>query len=265
MLRAVCLLVALVVAAVAGSAQSRSQGDSGCRDRWFSDRDRAVHCETREETFSGSGLLDVEASRNGGIRVRGWNRNDVRLVSHITAYGSTEARARALADDVRIETGARIRATGPAGSRDEHWHVSFEIDVPRDGRLSLNTYNGGIAIEDFRGSASFTARNGGVTLTDVNGDIRGETTNGGLNIRLSGDRWEGSGLEVETRNGGIKMSVPGRYSAELETSTINGRVHIDFPVTLQGTIGRNVRARLGSGGARVRAITRNGAVTISRR
>ena len=265
MLRAVCLVVALAATAVAGSAQSRPQDDSGCRDRWFPDRDRAVHCETREETFSGSGLLDVDASRNGGIRVRGWNRNDVRLVSHITAYGSTETRARALADDVRIETGARIRATGPAGNRDEHWHVSFEIDVPRDGRLSLNAYNGGIAIEDFRGSASFTARNGGVSLTGVNGDIRGATTNGGLTIRLSGDRWEGPGLDVETRNGGIRMTVPDRYSARLETGTVNGRVRIDFPVTMQGTLGRDIRTTLGSGGSLVRAITRNGAITIERR
>lgn len=265
MLRAACLLVALAVTAVAGAAQSRSQGDAGCRDRWTPDRDRAVHCETREDTFSGSGLLDVDASRNGGIRVRGWNRNDIRLVSYITAYSSTEARARALADGVRIETGGRIRATGPAGGRDEHWHVSYEIEVPRDGRLALNTYNGGITIEDFRGSATFAARNGGVTLTDVNGDIRGATTNGGLTIRLSGDRWEGPGLDVETRNGGIRMVVPDRYSAQLETGTVNGRVRVDFPITIRGTIGREIRTTLGSGGPLVRAMTRNGAINIERR
>ena len=115
MLRAACLLVALAVTAVAGSAQSRSQGDSGCRDRWMSDRDRAVHCETREETFSGSGVLDVDASRNGGIRVRGWNRNDVRVVSHITAYSSTEAR-REPCRRRRIETGGRILAPARRGA-----------------------------------------------------------------------------------------------------------------------------------------------------
>jgi hypothetical protein len=244
MLRAACLLLALAVTAVTGSAQARSQRDGDCRDRWFTDRDRAVHCETREETFSGSGLLDVDASRNGGIRVRGWNRSEIRLVSHITAYGSSEARARSLASEVRIETGGTIRATGPAAGRDEHWSVSYEIDVPRDGRLALATNNGGITIEDFRGSANFTARNGGVTLTEVR---------------------EGPGLNVETRNGGIRLALPDRYSAELQTSTVNGRVRIDFPVTVQGEIGRDIRASLGSGGARVRAVTRNGGVTISRR
>jgi hypothetical protein len=265
MLRAACLLLALAVAAVTTTAQSRSRDEAGCRDRWTSDRDRFAHCETREETFAGSGLLDVDGSRNGGIRVRGWNRNEVRVISRITAYSTTEARARSLADDIRIETGVRIRATGPVSSRNEHWSVSYEIDVPRDGRLALTTNNGGISIEDFRGVARFTARNGGVTLTDVNGDIRGATTNGGLNIRLSGDRWEGPGLDVDTRNGGVRLTVPDGYSAELETGTVNGRVRVDFPITIRGAIGREIRTTLGSGGALVRAMTKNGGINIERR
>jgi hypothetical protein len=219
----------------------------------------------REETFAGSGLLDVDASRNGGIRVRGWDRTDIRLVARIVAYADSESRARALAEAVRIETGGRVRATGPDRGRDESWHVSYQIDVPRDARLALNTLNGGITIEDFRGSATFRATNGGVSLTDVGGDIRGATTNGGVTIRLSGDRWEGPGLDVETRNGGVRMLVPERYSAELETGTVNGRVSIDFPVTVTGTLGRTVRTTLGAGGARVRAMTRNGGIRIERR
>jgi DUF4097 and DUF4098 domain-containing protein YvlB len=175
------------------------------------------------------------------------------------------ADARRIANDVRVETSSgRIRATGPTVRSREHWGVSFELDVPRDARLNLTTLNGGIAIAEFRGTASFRATNGGVALDNVAGDIRGGTTNGGLKISLAGDRWDGAGLDVETRNGGVHMSLPERYSAELETGTVNGRVRIDFPVMVQGTIGRDIRTRLGSGGARIRAITRNGAVTIER-
>jgi DUF4097 and DUF4098 domain-containing protein YvlB len=273
MLRAVCLTAAFValLGALGGSegppyaigvayAQTR---EVECRDR--GSRDRDVYCETREETFAGGGLLDVNASPNGGIRVRGWDRSDIRVVATVMAQADSPARARELAQDVRIETGERIRATGPSSGRREHWHVSFEVDVPRDARVALSTTNGGITIENFRGQASFRATNGGVTLTSVNGDIRGETTNGGVTVRLDGDRWEGAGLDVETRNGGIRMFVPDRYSAELETATVNGRVNIDFPVTVQGSIGRDIRATLGSGGPRVRAVTRNGGVTIQRR
>ena len=47
----------------------------------------------------------MDASRNGGIRVRGWDRTDIRLTAEITVYAETDARARALAGAVRIETG----------------------------------------------------------------------------------------------------------------------------------------------------------------
>ena len=56
------------------------------------------------------------------------------------------------------------------------------------------------------------------------------------------------------------MQVPDRYSAELETSTVNGRVRIDFPVMLTGLNGRSFRTTLGSGGARLRAVTTTGGV-----
>jgi hypothetical protein len=265
MLRAVCLTAILAAATATGLAQPRA-GSADCSDRIYSDRNRASHCETREEHFAGSGLLDIDGAPNGGIRVRGWDRTDIHLVAQVMTFADSDARARAIADAVRVETGGRVRATGPDNNgRHESWTVSYRIDVPRDARLALNTRNGGISIEDFRGTATFRATNGGVTLTDVSGDIRGETTNGGLDIRLTGDRWEGPGLNVETRNGGVRMQVPERYSAELETSTINGRVRIDFPVTLNGSNGQTYRTTLGAGGARLRATTRNGGIRIEQR
>jgi len=264
MLRAVCLTAILAAATVTAFAQPRPPAGD-CSDRVYGDRNRASHCETREEHFAGSGLLDVDGSPNGGIRVRGWDRTDIHLVAQVMAFADSDARARAIADAVRIETGGRVRATGPDTGRDESWTVSYRIDVPSDARIALNTRNGGISIEDFRGTATFRATNGGVTLTDVSGDIRGETTNGGLDIRLTGDRWEGAGLNVETRNGGVRMQVPERYSAELETSTVNGRVRIDFPVMLNGSNGRTYRTTLGAGGARLRATTRNGGIRIESR
>jgi hypothetical protein len=51
----------------------------------------------------------------------------------------------------------------------------------------------------------------------------------------------------------------------LETGTTNGRINVEFPITVQGTIGRRIETTLGSGGARLRAVTTNGGVTISRK
>jgi DUF4097 and DUF4098 domain-containing protein YvlB len=262
-------LVAVFVAAFTPLGFTQPPGGQGgeqfewCNQRWNS---RASYCEERDAFVAVSGSLEIDAGRNGGIRVRGSDRNDASVRARVAGFGSTEADARRISSQVRIVTeGGVIRAEGPERSEDSGWSVSFEVEVPRTLQMKLTTHNGGISLDDFQGAAEFTARNGGVTLRNVSGDIRGTTRNGGLNITLEGDRWNGPGLDVQTRNGGIRILVGERFSAQLETETINGHVRIGFPVTVQGDLGRHVVTTLGSGGARLRAATTNGSVTIDRR
>jgi DUF4097 and DUF4098 domain-containing protein YvlB len=221
----------------------------------------------REDTIGGANPLDIDAGRNGGIRVRGWDRGDVLVRTRIESYADTDADARRLVAGVRVDTaGGRVRAEGPdTGNRDESWSVSFEISVPRNAMLTLNTNNGGISIDDFRGSAKFHAKNGGLVLTNVGGDLRGETTNGSVTVDVGGDHWDGAGLDVETRNGGIRLNLPKGFSAELEAGTTHGGISIDFPITVQGRIGRHLETTLGAGGPKLRAMTTNGGVSIRQR
>lgn len=216
------------------------------------DWSRPSYCEDRDATIS-AGLIDVDASPNGGIRILGSNRPDVLVRARVQSVGDTLDAARRIAAGVRIETsGGRIRAEGPDGmGRDQWWSVSYELEVPRLSQLTLTTNNGGIAIEDFQGR--------------VGGDIHGGTTNGGLTIDLDGDRWEGAGLDVQTVNGGVRVSIPEAYSAELETGTVHGGLRTGFPLTVQGRLDRHLTATLGAGGARVRATTTNGGVTMTRK
>ena len=260
------LLTTIILAASLPALAQRAQRFGRSADTWCgenSNQDRSVHCEVRDATIPGVNPIDVDAGPNGGIAVRGWDRTDVSVRAKVVAYAESDAEARQIAAGVRVDTaGGRVRADGPDTTGDGHWSVSFEVQVPRTAILTLNTHNGGISIEQFRGTAEFRAQNGGVSLADVAGDIRGVTTNGGVTIDLKGNQWDGAGLNVETHNGGIRLALPANYSAELETGTTNGRVVIDFPVTVQGSIGRHFTTTLGAGGAKLRAITTNGGVTI---
>lgn len=271
MLRMTLLTTAVAAAlVVAGSAQSRRDATRdtarlSCNDRNDND-DRATHCEVREDTIGGANPLDIDAGRNGGIRVRGWDRGDVLVRSRLQASANTDAEARRLVAGVRVDTGGgRVRADGPDTTRDQNWNVSFEINVPRTAMLTLNTNNGGISIDDFHGSATFHATNGGLTLYNVGGDLRGGTTNGGVNIDLAGDHWDGAGLDIQTRNGGIRMTLPKGFSAQLEAETTHGGITVDFPVTIQGRLRGHLETTLGSGGPKLRAVTTNGGVTIRQR
>jgi DUF4097 and DUF4098 domain-containing protein YvlB len=140
--------------------------------------------------------------------------------------------------------------------------VSYEVFAPRDTNLKLQSRNGGIAITNVRGDLDFETQNGGIKLDGLAGNVHGRATNGGVEVNLTGARWEGESLNVRTTNGGVRMRVPENYSARLETGTVNGGVNIDFPVLVQGKIGRDISTTLGSGGALVRAETTNGGVRI---
>ncbi|HSE22965.1 MAG TPA: hypothetical protein VLB68_14965, partial [Pyrinomonadaceae bacterium] len=202
---------------------------------------------------------------NGGVAVKGWDQGQILVRAQIQTGAPNAGEAVQLARQVQIETsGGKIYANGPENQRDYHWSVNYEVFVPRRSNLSIETHNGGIAISEVNGRIDFSALNGGVVLKRCGGSVHGSTTNGGLVVELAGDRWDGETLDVRTTNGGVSMSVPENYSAQLQTGTVNGSISVDFPVTVQGRITKELAVNLGSGGAMVRAMTTNGGVRIKR-
>jgi hypothetical protein len=263
MTRTLFLAAAMAAAAAPLHAQAPVRTDEAeCRS-WGDDE---RYCETREYLVAARGSLDIDAGQNGGISVTGWDRNEIRVVAHIQAHGDDEARARELARSIAIEVGETVRAEGPArvSRRDEHWSVSYEVQVPRSTRLRLEAHNGGIRLEDLGGEVDARTLNGGIAVHGGAGRIRGHTTNGGLRVELTGATWRGDGLDLESTNGGVTIRVPEGYSAELETGTVNGGIDLDFPVTVQGRLRRTIRTTLGEDGPLIRALTTNGGVSIER-
>ena len=246
--------------------QVGTDGDP-CRNYNDRDDDYFQHCEVRESTLP-PGPLNVDAGQNGGVSVEAWDRNEIRVRAIVRGSARDEARARDIASQVQVQSGGgRVYATGPNLERREWWSVSYRVNVPRNNDLDLSATNGGITIVGVNGNMRFDTTNGGVRLQDIGGRVNGETRNGGLDVRLGGSRWEGEGLDVATSNGGVTLSIPDGYNAELETRTVNGGLRIDFPITVQGELNsrRGITTTLGAGGPPIRARTTNGGVKINRR
>jgi hypothetical protein len=232
-----------------------------CHNNW--DSDRAQFCELRNYTLRPQSKLSVDGRMNGGVSFHGWDRNDVKVVAMIQASASNDNDAAALAKEITVSTeGGQIHADGPSTRGRSGWSVSYEIYVPRHSNLEAITQNGGVSADSVEGDLDFQATNGGIRVNDVAGNVRGETTNGGVSATLSGNSWRGRGLDLRTTNGGVSLTIPRAYNARLETGTVNGGMNIDFPITVQGMIGRDIRTQLGSGGPVVRATTTNGGVRV---
>lgn len=268
-------LVALLFAPGAAAAQQPLPDPvqdwlENCRDqresRSWGDR-RTRHCEVRQTAVArGTRALDIDGRQNGGVRIVGWDRDSIAVFAMVQTEAPDAADARAMAGDLRVVTsGGRIRTEGdPDGVRRSGWSVSYYVFTPRRMDIEARTHNGGVAVDGVTGDIDVEAHNGGLAMRRVGGDVRGRTQNGGISLSLSGSRWEGRGVDLQTVNGGVRIEMPERYNARLETATVNGGFDIDIPITLQGRIGRSITTTLGEGGPLVRATTTNGGVRISR-
>lgn len=271
LLRSLASLFLLAIATPLAAQRYNDDNDdrwlANCRDRWNGNDERGRACEVRAVPVRLAGrALEIDGRENGGVHVVGWDGDSVRVTARIQAYARSDDAARDMMKDVKISAdGRRVSADGPRSGRNENWSVSYMVFVPRRFDLTLEAHNGGLGVTGVTGKLDLRTENGSVNLTDVGGDVRARTQNGSLNVQLAGEKWDGAGLDAETQNGSVRMGIPSSYAAQIETGTVNGRMNTDFPITLQGRIGRRLSLPLNGGGATLRAITTNGSVSLSRR
>jgi hypothetical protein len=262
--RSVFWIAVSFLAAAALHAQPRGSF-AECNDEgWRGRGTRGYFCEVRELTLAAPRVLTVDAGENGGISVTGESRRDLQVRARVQAWAADDAEAERIARAVTVSSDGALRSDGPARGGRTGWSVSFDVVAPREIDLDLEANNGGISVAGVRGELLLETRNGGIKLDGAAGNVRGRTVNGGVDARLTGNSWDGAGLELVTTNGGVRLRIPEDYSARLETGTVNGGVDIDFPVTMQGRIGKEISTTLGRGGPLVRVATTNGQVRVSR-
>jgi hypothetical protein len=251
-------------------AQGKSEKRTFCSENNWSWNDRESVNELREVTIAAVGSLTVDGKNNGGISVKGENRSDISIRSCVQAWAKTDEAATASMKAIRIQTGSSVYAENP--NDDKNWSVSYEILVPNRTNLDLKARNGGISITSVEGTIEFDTQNGGVSLKDLAGNVKGKTTNGGLSVRLAGNSWNGEGLDVETRNGGVNLSLDENYAANIETGTVNGGIKSEVNELQvekkdddsRGYYRQNKRINksINGGGAKVRIVTTNGGIVI---
>jgi len=240
-----------------------------CSQNNWNNGDKVSFNELREINLPASGKIDVDGARNGGISVKGENRSDVLVRACVQAWGSTDEAARSLASSIRINTAGVIKADGT----EENFSVSYDIRVPRNTNLGLKANNGGISVKSVEGTMDVSTSNGGISIHDAAGDVRGRTTNGGVSVALVGNGWKGSGLDLQTTNGGVNLSIPSNFAANVEAGTVNGGFSSDIPelnVTTddqKGAYGhsraKKINTALNGGGPMIRLVTTNGGIRIS--
>jgi DUF4097 and DUF4098 domain-containing protein YvlB len=266
---------AMVLIFMAVSLSAMAQQDDelrlNCKDNWNSRGDGRndwfKSCRMQEMTLpAAGGLFTVDGRGNGSVIVRGWDKNEIFLRAKLEGFGRNQADADSYAQQARvIVNGSLVRGEGAQVRGSGGWSVSFEVFVPRRSDLSLKGSNGSLHVSEVQGSIDLSTSNGSIHLRNVGGNVRGGTSNGSLHVDLDGTSWQGEGLDLRTVNGGVQLRLPENFNAHIETSTVNGGMNFDFPMTVVGKIGRELNTDIGSGGAPIRVKTTNGGVSIKRK
>lgn len=177
-------------------------------------------------------------------------------------------------DDVRIDahqSGNRIEIT----IKVPHEHFSFgqrwirvALTVPSESDLDLHTGDGNVSIAQVKGSERVRTGDGNVTTRGLDGTLSASTGDGNINVDGRFDQLElrsGDGtIEADARNGSkmalgwslssgdgnISLRVPEGFAADLDAHTGDGRVTVDFPVTISGAMREGtVRGKMNGGGS----------------
>jgi len=159
---------------------------------------------------------------------------------------------------------------------------SIRIDRVR-GRLELRTGDGSVRGSDIGGQVTVSTGDGSVTLDSTDGDLDVDTGDGSVRVEgklttvklhtgdgsvtLRAD--SGSAMKddwsISTGDGGVNVSVPSDFSAELDAHSSGGSVRSEFKVDSDSDdreSRRTLRGRIGSGGKTLKIRTGDGSIRI---
>jgi DUF4097 and DUF4098 domain-containing protein YvlB len=194
--------------------------------------DGAAEVRSEERTITPpNGPLRIESEVNGGLQVQGWDKDTYSGTACKAAEASTNNVEQIFAQiKLSLENG-KVYVSGPSDR--ENWTVFLLVRTPKsanlelhanngpvsiydlDGKLMARAINGPISLQGFSGDADISAVNGPIDLNGNSGKLKLHTENGPISVSLSGETWNGSGLEADAQNGPVSLRVPKNYQSSL--------------------------------------------------
>jgi hypothetical protein len=201
---------------------------------------RQVETWTGHYPLAPSGQIAIK-NVQGSILVEAWDRAQVQLTVIKTASGSgaalndVEIAVRPAPNSLRVQT----LYTGSATQTDAV-EVDFRLRVPRQARLQgLHTVNGNIIVRNVEGPVEARTLNGHIKETGGAGSLAARTLNGNVIVALRSLPEAPGSLQLESINGNVTLLLPPEADADLELSTVAGRIENQTPFSARAVSGQN--------------------------
>lgn len=240
---------------------------------------------TLEETFKksisfGQGSLISVSNMNGGIEVSSWDKDEIEIIAYKKVKTSSRSDAQKLMKELKIEINESTEtieiATRPSRGRKHDggffswlfghgnysYSVSYELKVPQEVDLNLETSNGGIEVVNITGKLRLETSNGKIIADNISGLARCHTSNG--SIRANFQNVNGTDeMRFKTSNGSIKLYLPSDYGGSVDLKTSNGRIKSDFLLEDRGKRSKTrYKGKINQGASELTCTTSNGSIYL---
>jgi DUF4097 and DUF4098 domain-containing protein YvlB len=231
---------------------------------------RGAFTEEFHQTYALTSDGRVELDNiNGAVHISTWDQNEVK----VDAVKYADSKERLEQARIDIDSGKdhlSIRTKYPDhnltfnwGSHNNPASVEYTLTVPRTARLDeIKLINGSLDVTGVTGEVHASCINGTLEAHNLSGRADLSTINGHLDAKF--DQLRGSSLELKSVNGSVELTIPSDSKAEIEASTVSGRIDNDFGlhVNHHSFVGHDLRGELGNGGPRIKLSNVNGRIEI---
>jgi DUF4097 and DUF4098 domain-containing protein YvlB len=186
---------------------------------------------------------------------------------------------------ISMGTGLKVTIAVPA-------EADLDIDTgdgniaaaPVSGRIQFSTSDGNISTEGLKGTLKLHSGDGHIDARDLDGSLAADTGDGNMSLQGRFDSLDvrtgdgsveveaaansqpsTSGWRIKSGDGSIVLRVPSAFRANLEARTGDGRISVNFPLTVSGTLNESsLSAKINGGGPTVEVHTGDGSIRIER-
>jgi len=260
------LSLAVLAVAVLSAASARA-------DEW-----------SKTYTLSGKPDLRIETS-DANIRVTTWDQNTIeaKVITSRYKIGEGGIRVEEHQSGDSVEINVHFPHNLNIGFMHVDWghKVDIIIQMPREGKVNLQTGDGKIELAGLKGEMELHSGDGSVNLEGVDGNLRASTDDGHINaqgrfdalelktgdghvdVRAASGSTLTTGWRLETGDGSVSLEVPGELAADVDLHTSDGHIDLDMPVTTEGKIREGeIRGKLNGGGSLLTIRTGDGSIHL---
>jgi len=227
---------------------------------------KAKRTDNLSALVAGANTLRV-TTNVGAIKLDAAETGEVSITADITVKAKTDEQAEELLAGVRVTAEPSgdtlvVKAEKPSGFGRNQLNVDFTITAPAGLRLDCTNNVGDIRINGFAGRIETHTDVGSVTATGLRSGMNLHTNVGDIKAVYAPDAPAALDVSASSNVGNIDFTGPSQISANLTAAANVGDIHTDRPLTVSGSLGKSVKASLGTAEGQVNLRTNVGSITI---